>query len=103
MNLSMRSARCSPRSKSWFHRVSSVSFATNLRDDESSQRAYYETQFNWCPMILSDDISRNDHILYYRSATAIDSISPAIMIGDTLYQRAGNGYTLLLMHKIKTK
>ena len=82
---------------------SKFSFATNLRNDESSQRAYYETQFGWCPMILSDDISLNDHIIYYRSANTKDSISPSIELGDTLYQGAGNGYTLMLLHKTKTK
>ena len=82
---------------------SQASFATNLRDDESSQRAYYETQFGWCPMILSDDVSYNDHIIYYKSTNTKDSMSISITPRDTLYQGIGNGYTLLLLHKTKTK
>jgi hypothetical protein len=80
-----------------------ASFATNLRDDEASHGAYYQTQFAWCPMILSDNAAQSDNIIYYRSSSARDSDMAFLHGCDTLYLKDGSSYTLLLLHKTKNQ
>ena len=80
---------------------SQVSFTTNLSEDEASQRAYYQTQFGWCPMLLSNDVSTNDYLLEYHSAAAKDSEMVVLHQCDTIRRDQGEGYTLLLLRKNK--
>jgi hypothetical protein len=82
---------------------SQVSFSTNLSDDEASQRAYYQTQFGWCPMLLSNDVSINDNLLVYHSDAAKDSDLIFLHQCDTIRRDQGEGYTLLLLRKTKNK
>jgi hypothetical protein len=82
---------------------SQASFATNLSDGEASLRAYYQTQFGCCPVILSDDVSHNDNIIFYRSSAVRDSNMSFLDHCDTFYQRSTGSYTLMLLHKTKNK
>jgi len=87
--------------KSFIPSGSQASFTTNLRDDESSQGAYYQTQFCLCPMVLSDNVSSNGYIISYRSSLAPDSDIAALHQCDTLCRQSGSSYTLLLLCKSK--
>ena len=84
-----------------FPALRNVSFTTNLHDDEASQGAYYQTQFVWCPLVLSDDISLHDTIIAYKSSSIKDSTNSLLVNCDTLYQKPGTGYILFLLHKSK--
>lgn len=84
-----------------FPSLSQASFTTNLHEDEASQGAYYQTQFGWCPLILSDDISLHDTIIAYKSSAIKDSDMVLLHHCDTLYRKDASGYSLLVLHKIK--
>jgi hypothetical protein len=80
-----------------------ASFATNMSGDEASQGASYRSQFGWCPMILSGDVSRNDYIVFYHSSEAHDSSMAFLPHCDTLYRHSSGPYTIMLLHKLKSQ
>jgi hypothetical protein len=87
--------------KHTFPSLSHASFTTNLHDDEASQGAYYQTQFGWCPFVLSDDVSLHDTIIAYKSTAIKDSDIAILQHCDTLYRKGASGYSLFVLHKIK--
>ena len=85
-----------------FPQAKNIAFATNLSEDEYSQAAYYYTQFVWCPDILSSQVADHDTVLIYHQYGGRDSIPSELTVIDTLYQRPGMGYELLLVQKRKS-
>jgi hypothetical protein len=82
---------------------SQTAFFTNIKDTGMAQLAYYQTQFGCSPMTLSDDAENRDCIIFYRSWSDGDSNMNFIHHCDTIYQRSGSSYTLMLLRKNKNK
>lgn len=85
--------------RQYYPKASELAFATNMPDEESSQAAYYYTQFLWCPDILSGQIKDHDTILLYHSFASRDSLPSGLKAADTLFRESGAGYELLLLSK----
>jgi hypothetical protein len=80
-----------------------VAFATNINDTDMATYAYYQTQFAYCPHILSTDASQCNHIIFFRSYMARDSDIGCLHHCDTLYEHSGGSFSIMVLRKHKLK
>lgn len=79
-----------------------VAFATNINNADEATSVYYQTQFAYCPHILSTDVSQCDNIIFLRSYSARDSDMSFLHHCDTLYRRQGGAFAIMVLRKQKS-